>query len=69
MKLRAGASATAPRREVPSRQGKLPPAARALARLIGEAIGERVWREALAAVEGEAIAEDASQSKEPEPVA
>jgi len=40
------------------RSGNLPPAALALARLIGEIVGERLWREALAAV-GQATAEDA----------
>jgi hypothetical protein len=64
---RADTRAALPRREVVPRPGKLPLAALALARLIGEVIGERIWREALTAVEGEAIAEDASQSRTPEP--
>jgi hypothetical protein len=62
MKPRADASAARLRREVQPRQDKLPPAALALAQLVGEALGERLWREALAAVEGEAVAEDLSQA-------
>jgi len=48
------------------RRGELPPAALALARLIGEALAERLWRDALAAVEGEAVAEDALQVRNAE---
>jgi len=48
------------------RQGELRPAALALAWLIGEAVGERLWREALAAAEGGAIAEDATDVRTPE---
>jgi len=35
------------------RAGTLPPAALGLARLIGEAIGERLWRDAMADVEAQ----------------
>jgi len=69
MKPRADASAATLRREVAPRQDKLPPAALALARLIGEAVGERLWREALAADHSEAIAQDAPQLSKPERIA
>jgi hypothetical protein len=36
------------------RRGALPPAALGLARLVGECLGEHVWREALAEVQREA---------------
>ena len=36
------------------RRGEWPPAALALARLVGETIGERLWREAMAEVERQA---------------
>jgi hypothetical protein len=69
MKPRADTCAATPRREVAPPQHKLPPAALALARLIGEAVGERLWREALTADHGEAIAQDASQSGKPQRIA
>jgi hypothetical protein len=69
MKPRADASAATLRREVAPRQDQLPPAALALARLIGEAVGERLWREALAADQSEAIAQDAPQLSKPERIA
>jgi len=69
MKPHADTSAAMLRREMVSCPGKLPPAAIALARLIGEAVGERLWREALAADQSEAIAEDASQLSKPERIA
>jgi hypothetical protein len=37
----------------PAARGEFPPAALALARLVGECLGERVWREAMAEVERE----------------
>ena len=42
------AAATGPS---PAARGELPPAGLALAQLIGDALGERVWREALAEAE------------------
>jgi len=69
MKPRADSCAAALRGEAAPPQEKLPPAALALARLIGEAVGERLWREALTADHGEAIAQDASQSGKPQRVA
>ena len=57
------------RREVAPPRDKLPPAALALARLIGETVGERLWREALAADHDEAIAQDASQPGKPQRIA
>lgn len=58
MAARADIPVAMPRRAVVPRQGELPPAALALARLIGEALGERLWREA--------VAEDASQVRNTE---
>jgi len=69
MNPRADTCAARLRREVAPPQDKLPPAALALARLIGEAVGERLWREALTADHGEAVAQDASQSGKPQRVA
>lgn len=56
MAERADTPAAVLKREVAPRRGGLPPAALALARLIGEALGERLWRETLAAVQGDAVA-------------
>jgi len=69
MKSLADTPAAALGRELAQRQGKLPPAALALARLIGEAIGEHAWLQTLAEVEGKAGAEDALQASKPEPIA
>jgi len=62
MAPRADTPAATTRREVVSR--RLPPAALALARLVGECLGERVWRAALAEVEREAVQGVASKDGE-----
>ena len=49
---RADAPAATPKRELVPRRGNLPPAAMALAWLIGEALAEWLW----AAVQGDAVA-------------
>jgi len=64
---RADTAAARPRRQAVPREGELPPAALALARLIGEALGERLWREALAAA-GQPVAGDAFRVRDVESI-
>jgi len=68
MALHADTATAMPRREVVPCRSELPPAALGLARLIGEALGERLWREALAAT-GQPVAEDALRVRDVESIA
>ena len=64
----ADTAAAMPKREVVPCRSKLPPAALSLARLICEAVGEQIWREALAAT-GQPVAEDGAQTSDTESTA